>query len=91
MFVLLSGDIGYQGTGALPQRQHNVVQGVYAKDATKKENSWIGVIEAAQLPSSINPEKGYIVNANNRVASHLVGDDQYAGASHAFSSEFRAA
>ena len=64
------------------------MQGVYAKDATKKENSWIGVIEAESFPSSINPQKGYIVNANNRVSSHLISDT---GVSHANSMEYRAA
>lgn len=36
MFALLNGDIGFQPTGVFPKREHQVVQGVYAKDAMKK-------------------------------------------------------
>ena len=70
VFALLSGDIGYQATGVFPKRNHNVVQGVYAKLASKPENLWTGILTSDDLPYVVNPEKGYIVNTNNRIASH---------------------
>ena len=86
MFALLTGDIGYQATGVFPKRQHKVVQGVYAKNASKKENMWTGILTSHDLPYVVNPEKGYIVSTNNRMTSEKVDH----GLSHAFSFTHRA-
>ena len=86
MFALLSGDIGYQASGYFPKRQFNVVQGVYAKDASKKENLWTGVLTSDDLPYVVNPEKGYLVSSNNRMTSERAQH----GISHAFSFTHRA-
>ena len=86
MFALLNGDIGYQATGVFPRRQYKVVQGVYAKDATKRENVWTGLLTSDDLPYVVNPEKGYLVNSNNRMSSER---DEH-GISHAFSFSYRA-
>mmetsp|Transcript_41337 Transcript_41337/g.54359 ORF Transcript_41337/g.54359 Transcript_41337/m.54359 type:complete len:147 (+) Transcript_41337:1365-1805(+) len=67
LYIMLNGDLGYQVTGAVPQRKHNVIQGVYAKNGWMKDNRWVGVAEVDQLPNLLNPEKGYIVNTNNLV------------------------
>lgn len=85
-FALLQGDIGYQSTGLFPKRKHNVVQGVYAKLASKKENLWTGIIDASDLPYLVNPEKGYIVSTNQFMTSHQT---DY-GVSHAFTYNHRA-
>ena len=55
-------------TGAVPKRNYQVVQGVYAKDGTKEENRWLGAAEADELPFLLNPDEGYIVFTNNEVA-----------------------
>ena len=49
----------------LPKRRNNVVQGVYAKKGTNPANQWTGVISVDEMPYTLNPEKGYIVNTNN--------------------------
>lgn len=89
MFALLTGDIGYQATGVFPKRTHAVIQGVYAKKATKHENMWQGILTSDDLPSIVNPEKGYIVNTNNRVVSHRSRHNG-SGLSHAFAFNHRA-
>ena len=85
MFVMLNGDIGYQPTGIFPDRQHNVVQGVYAKLASKKENMWKGILDVKDLPYVVNPDKGYLVSVNNRMTTHRM---KY-GVSHAFTFNHR--
>ena len=87
LFATLDGDIGYQAAGLFPKRNHNVVQGVYAKLASKKENMWTGLLTADDLPSVLNPEKGYLVNTNNLIASYSKNEW---GLSHAFSFNHRA-
>ena len=47
-----------------------MVQGVYAKLASKPENMWTGILTSEDLPFVVNPVKGYIVSTNNRIASH---------------------
>lgn len=87
LFATLDGDIGYQAAGLFPKRNHNVVQGVYAKLASKKENMWTGLLTADDLPSVLNPKKGYLVNTNNLIASYSKNEW---GLSHAFSFNHRA-
>ena len=87
IFVTLNGDIGYQATGLFPKRAQNVIQGVYAKDGTRKENLWLGVLTSDDLPSLINPDQGYIVNTNNLIAR---GSQNPHGLSYAVSFNHRA-
>ena len=87
MFALLQGDIGYQATGVFPRRLHNVVQGVYAKDATRMENMWTGVVTSDDLPHLVNPQKGYLVSTNNLIAAPA---NNPFGLSYGFSMNYRA-
>ena len=80
VFALTSGDIGFFSGAVLPLRTHNVAQGVYSKLGEKPENRWLGLITTADLPYVVNPDKGYVVNANNFITS----DQGRYGASHAF-------
>ena len=80
MFVLDSGDIGFFSGGVLPLRKHNVVQGVYTKRGDRIENQWIGIIQTEDIPYVVNPDKKYLVNANNFIASSR----EKHGISHAF-------
>ena len=59
---------------------------MYAKDASKKENLWTGVLNSDDLPYLVNPEKGYLVSSNNRMTSEHIKH----GISHAFSFTHRA-
>ena len=80
VFALNSGDIGFFSGGVLPLRKHNVAQGVYTKLGEKSHNRWLGIIDTHELPCVVNPDKGYVVNANNFISS----DKGKHGISHAF-------
>lgn len=60
-----SGNIGLQTAGMMPRRHHSGVLPVTDVDGS----SWNGYHNFDSLPSAFNPEKGYIVNANNLVES----------------------
>ena len=47
---------------------------------------WAGLLSSDDLPYVINPEKGYLVNTNNRITS----EHNEHGVSHAFSMTHRA-
>lgn len=81
MFVTSGGDIGYHMSGMFPKRKYNVHQGVYPKKGWLKENLWQGFIDPKEHPRLYNPESGFIVSANNFVASKNCKH----GLSHAFS------
>lgn len=63
------GNIGYQSTGRIPQRATG--DGSFPVAGWTDDYEWLGFIPFDALPRSYNPEKGFIVSANNAV----VGDD----------------
>jgi penicillin amidase len=76
LFADVHGNIGYQSAGAIPIRYDEgkglPVTSLYFSQL------WQGYIPFNQLPSAFNPEKGYIVSANNKVESafgHHLSDD----------------
>jgi penicillin amidase len=75
-----TGEIGYATTGKFPMRNYKVVQGSYTKLGFMDENVWTGIVPHNELPYVINPEKGYIVSANNFITS----DKAFHGISHSF-------
>lgn len=63
-----NGDIAYFLMASFPKRKQEIPYvGCYVLDGTKSENDWIGLQQAKDLPRVINPKKGFIVTANNRV------------------------
>lgn len=80
-FATADGNIGYHMTGLFPKRKYNVHQGVYPKKGWMKDNLWDGFISQKEHPRMYNPESGFIVSANNFVASKNCKH----GLSHAFS------
>ena len=50
---------------------------------------WQGILTSDDLPSIVNPEKGYIVNTNNRVISDRAKHNG-SGFSHGFAFNHRA-
>lgn len=64
-FVLAdtAGNIGYQLAGKAPIRHESY--GILPQAGWEKQGSWIGWVPAAELPSSYNPECGYVVSANH--------------------------
>jgi penicillin amidase len=73
-----AGSIGYKMVGRIPMRRSKVAD--LPKPGWTGEHEWDGWVPYADLPESVDPECGYIVTANNRVA-----DDDYA---HHISSDY---
>jgi len=71
LFATNKGDIGFIATGRIPIRK-DVRQGATAKDGTLKESDWLGYVPWEDQPRIVNPKKGYIVSANNKMASDNV-------------------
>lgn len=63
------GNIGYVGAGQTPIR--NKGNGEFPVPGWDEQYHWRGVVPPSEWPSDYNPEKGFIVSANNKVA----GDD----------------
>ncbi|MGY8991819.1 MAG: penicillin acylase family protein, partial [Rhodospirillales bacterium] len=64
------GNIGLVAAGRMPVRRHG--QGWWPQAGWRKENDWPGYIPFNELPKTLNPPSGIIVNANNRIV-----DQQY--------------
>lgn len=66
VYADVEGNIGYLAPGLIPIRQpgHTGKLPVLGTG----ELDWKGFISFEQLPQSFNPERGYIISANNRIA-----------------------
>lgn len=78
VFATADGDIGFQAAGLVPER--NVVlnvpvpsDGTWPQDGQNPQHDWQGWIPAEQMPRALNPERGYIVAANQAVTDSGVG------------------
>lgn len=67
-FADKDGNIGYQMSGAMPERAEGI-SGFIPLPGWKKENDWKGIVDYKDLPRQLNPECGYIVTANNDLNS----------------------
>lgn len=70
VYADIEGNIGYQMPGKVPIRTQG--EGRYPAPGWTGEYEWQGYVPFAELPSVFNPERGYIVTANNPVV-----DDGY--------------
>ena len=66
VYADVDGRIGYQATGRIPIR--NVPERGY-RPGWDPAHQWDGLIPFEEMPHSDNPERGWIVTANNRVAT----------------------
>mmetsp|Transcript_45814 Transcript_45814/g.52822 ORF Transcript_45814/g.52822 Transcript_45814/m.52822 type:complete len:842 (+) Transcript_45814:74-2599(+) len=57
------GNLGYKATGKIVVRRN---PGTHFLDGTKKEADWQGYLPFSDNPEILNPEKGFIVTANNK-------------------------
>lgn len=64
-----AGNIGYAGAGRVPLRAAG--QGALPVPGWSGDYRWTGYIPPEAMPHALNPERGYLVSANNKVA----GDD----------------
>ncbi|MBQ4862204.1 penicillin acylase family protein [Pseudoalteromonas sp. MMG013] len=60
-----SGNIGYLGVGAIPMRKGG--ESALPQPGWSNQHEWEGYVPAAEWPQIYNPEKGYIINANNKI------------------------
>lgn len=73
VFATTAGDIGYQAAGLIPIRQTVSQAGVagaipqdgtWPKDGRSSANDWNQWVPVEQLPRALNPERGYLIAAN---------------------------
>jgi penicillin G amidase len=61
----MTGRVGYQCAGRIPMRGR-VARGY--RDANAPEDAWQGYIPFEELPTALDPKRGYVASANERVA-----------------------
>ena len=66
VFASVDGDIGYYMPGLIPQRPVGVT-GLWPVPGNTSAYRWDDYIPFDLLPQTHNPEKGYIVTANNQI------------------------
>ncbi|MGK7894454.1 MAG: penicillin acylase family protein [Xenococcus sp. (in: cyanobacteria)] len=69
VYADVEGNIGYIAPGKIPIRNLEAGHTGLLPVPGTGEFDWQGFIPFEQLPQVFNPEKGYIVTANNRIAS----------------------
>ena len=67
VYADVDGNIGYQAPGTIPVRLSG--DGTVPLPGWTSANGWSGSMPFEELPSMLNPERGYIVTANNAVMS----------------------
>jgi penicillin amidase len=67
VFASVDGDIGYQCTGRHPMRKEGHI-GTTITPGWSSEYEWEGLVPFDLLPHIHNPERGYIMTANQAVA-----------------------
>jgi penicillin G amidase len=67
VFASIDGTIAYKANGLIPIR--NQKYSSLPVPGWNDQYEWKGYIPWDELPTTINPEKGYIATANNKVAS----------------------
>ena len=74
VFATTDGAIGYQAPGKIPVRER-VTDGIVPSDGSwprpgwDPRYDWQGFVDAADMPSVLNPEEGFIVAANQAVTA----------------------
>jgi penicillin amidase len=86
VYADVEGNIAYSHPGHVPVRAKG--DGTVPVPGWTGEYEWLGYIPYEELPHVMNPEKGYIVSANNRIVDedypylltceHMVGADRAA-------------
>lgn len=65
LYIDKESNIGYSAAGKIPVRSKGV--GITPALGGTGEYEWIGYIPFEELPKSFNPEKGFIISANNKI------------------------
>jgi penicillin amidase len=67
IYADIDGNIGLNTGGGIPVRKG---YGSIIRDGSTGEFDWKGYVPFSQLPSSLNPENGYVSSANNKTVSN---------------------
>jgi penicillin amidase len=67
IYADVDGNIGYQTAGIIPLRKRGF--GLVPAPGWTDDYEWIGTVPFNELPVVYNPDKGYIVTANNPIVS----------------------
>ena len=65
VFADVEGNIGFQSVGRVPQRK--LPERGY-RPGWDPQHQWTGLLDYDDMPGLINPKRGYVVTANNRLA-----------------------
>jgi len=65
VYADIRGNIGYRLAGRIPIRSYKI--GLMPLRADLSQNKWMGWIPFDEMPHIYNPERGWIVTANNRI------------------------
>ncbi|MFZ0014617.1 MAG: penicillin acylase family protein, partial [Acidimicrobiia bacterium] len=65
VYADIEGNIAYHSTGEIPIRAKG--DGLYPVPGWTSEYEWTGTIPFEEMPSELNPERGFIVTANQPV------------------------
>ena len=66
VYADIEGNIGYLMPGRIPIRKTG--RGTLPVPGWTGEGDWLGYIPFDKLPQAFNPPRGFVVNANNRIA-----------------------
>jgi penicillin amidase len=59
--------IGYMAVGRLPVRKYP--EDIFIRNGSNSENDWIRFYNSSEQPRVIDPTKGFIVSANNKIST----------------------
>ena len=65
LFITKDDHILFQNVGEYPIREHPH-HGMYVKDGSTSKYDWKGYLKSSEKLSIADPEKGYVVTANNK-------------------------
>ncbi|MDQ2698129.1 MAG: penicillin acylase family protein [Actinomycetota bacterium] len=68
IYADVDGNIGYQAPGTIPIRKAG--DGTVPMPGWTSANGWEGTVPFDAMPSVLNPERGYLVTANNAVSGN---------------------
>ena len=68
LYITADDHFGYQTSGPHPIRSHPH-HGMYIKDGSTSKYDWKGVLKGKEKLAVHDPERGYIVTANNQPSS----------------------
>ena len=66
LYADVDGHIGYTAVGQVPVRARG--QGLVPQPGDDGASEWTGIVPFDQLPQELDPPRGFIVSANNKVA-----------------------